>query len=159
MRIVVISDTHGNISNFERAIFQQPKADLFIHLGDHESDVDDIRLYLRGRNILSVSGNCDFGSQLPDVGETVVSGKRIFYTHGHRYHVKFGIDGVINEARRREADIVLFGHTHIPVATYEKGLYIMNPGSLGHPRGGSPTYGIIDITNAGVVLNIVEVES
>lgn len=157
MRIVVISDTHGNISNFERAVFQQPKADLFIHLGDHESDVDGIRLYLRDRNILRVSGNCDFGSQIPDEGETVVSGKRIFFTHGHRYNVKYGIGGAIAEARRREADILLFGHTHIPVSTYEDGLYIMNPGSLGHPRVSGPTYGVIDITNAGVVLNIVEV--
>lgn len=157
MRIVVISDTHGDLYNFELAISQQPKADLFIHLGDCERDIDNIRPFLRDRQIISVSGNCDFGSVTPPEDETTANGKRIFLTHGHPYHVKFGIGTAIDEARRRNADILLFGHTHVPISTYENGLYIMNPGSLGHPLDGKPTYGVIDITSAGVVLNIVEV--
>lgn len=157
MRIVVISDTHGDFSNFELVMSEQPKADLFIHLGDCERDLDDIRPLFPDRRFLGVSGNCDFGSATPAEGETVAAGKHIFYTHGHTYHVKYGPADVVDEARRRKADIVLFGHTHLPVATYEDGLYIMNPGSLGHPIAGGPTYGVIDITEAGIVTNIVEV--
>lgn len=157
MRIVVISDTHGALSGFEQAITQQPRADLFIHLGDCERDLDDVKAFFPDKQFLGVSGNCDFGSITPPEGETVVCGKRIFYTHGHTYHVKYGYLSVIDEARRRHADILLFGHTHLPFTSYEDGLYIMNPGSIGHPSQGGPSYGIIDITKAGIVLNIAEV--
>lgn len=157
MRIVVVSDTHGALSAFERVIVQQPRAELFIHLGDNERDVDNVKAVFPDKQILSVSGNCDFGSITPPEGETVVCGKRIFYTHGHTYHVKYGYSSVIGEARRRQADILLFGHTHLSFTSYEDGLYIMNPGSLGHPRDGGPSYGIIDITKSGIVLNVVEV--
>lgn len=159
MRIVVISDTHGNFLNFELAIDQQPKADLFIFLGDCIGDLETIQEIYKHKQFLFVSGNCDFGSSIPSEGETVVSSKRIFYTHGHDYHVKYTYEEAINEARRREADILLFGHTHVPLTLYDNGLYIMNPGSLGHPREGNATYGYIDITSAGIVTNVVEVRN
>lgn len=157
MRIVVISDTHGDLSGFERVVAQQPKADFFIHLGDCERDIENVKLIFPNKKFLSVSGNCDFGSTTPPEAETVVCGKRIFYTHGHTYYVKSGDTFVIKEAKRRQADILLFGHTHLPLTSYEDGLYIMNPGSIGHPAQGKPTYGVIDITGAGIVLNIAEV--
>lgn len=157
MRIVVISDTHGDIYSFETAVSQQPQADIFIHLGDCESDVEAVKKVFPKKQFLSVAGNCDFGSKTPSEGEIVLCGKRIFYTHGHNYKVKFGDNAVISEARRRGADILLYGHTHVPVCMYDDGLYILNPGSLGHPRDGVPTYGIIDITKAGIVTNIAEV--
>lgn len=52
--------------------------------------------------------------------------------------------------RERQADLLLFGHTHQPLTDYEDGLYLMNPGSLGY--GG--TYGYVDITPAGIVTNL-----
>ena len=33
------------------------------------------------------------------------------------------------------------------------GLYLFNPGSIGYSFGASPTYGIIDITEGGVMLS------
>ena len=106
MRILVISDTHGDISGFEFALSQQKKADLVIHLGDCERDVDDVKDLFPDKQFINVSGNCDFGSVTPPEGETVICSKRIFYTHGHTYHVKFGNDLVINEAKRRGARLV-----------------------------------------------------
>ena len=44
-----------------------------------------------------------------------------------------------------------YGHTHRPLTDYEDGLHILNPGSL---RAGG-TYGVVDLSDAGVVLNIV----
>jgi uncharacterized protein len=157
MRIVVISDTHGDFSGFELAVSQQPKADLFIHLGDCERDVDDIKSLFPDKQFLTVSGNCDFGSITPPEDEIIVCDKRIFFTHGHTYRVKYSPYQAIDEAKRRKSDILLFGHTHLPFTSYEDGLYVMNPGSIGHPAEGKPTYGVIDITKAGIVTNIVEV--
>ncbi len=109
------------------------------------------------KQFLIVAGNNDYSSEFPTESETVLAGKRIFYAHGHTYYVKFGISNIIGEAKRRKADILLFGHTHFAYTSYEDGLYIMNPGSVGHPAQGRPTYGVVDITGAGIVTYIVEV--
>lgn len=155
-RVVVVSDTHGNTARLEAAMRQQPKAALYIHLGDGEWDMAEVCGAFPNRQFLEVAGNCDFGSGRPDRGETVIAGRRIFYTHGHAFFVKSGLDRVVDEAVTRGADILLFGHTHVPVSEYRGGLYILNPGSLGYPRDGVPTYGVIDITSGGVAAHIVE---
>lgn len=157
LRIVVVSDTHGNFARLDDVVLEQPRADLFIHLGDGEEDVDEVKHLHPGKKFLAVAGNCDFASHLPFDGETVMCGKRIFYTHGHRYSVKSGLTSVIAQAKSRGADVLLFGHTHQPLTSYEDGLYLLNPGSLGHPPDGRATYGYIDITDAGIVTGVAEV--
>ena len=44
MRILVVSDTHGNEMNLRRAILSQPKAEIVIHLGDGETEADRTKL-------------------------------------------------------------------------------------------------------------------
>lgn len=152
MRILVTSDTHGDAASLRRAILAQPKAEMVIHLGDGQEDVDSVRFSFPEKTFLQVKGNCDWGSALPAIGEYEVGGVKLFYTHGHVYGVKSGDCQILSEARSRKANIVLFGHTHNPREDYEDGLYIMNPGRL---SGWEPTYGAIDITEQGIVLNIL----
>lgn len=78
------------------------------------------------------------------------------FTHGSNENVKYGLDKLIKKANDINADIVLFGHTHIPFTDYiGSKLYIMNPGSLGSPRDATRgTYGVIDIFGDGVLMNI-----
>ncbi|MDE6838114.1 MAG: YfcE family phosphodiesterase [Acutalibacter sp.] len=152
MRILVMSDTHGDAAALRRALLAQPKAEVVIHLGDGQEDLDQVRFSFSDRTFLRVRGNCDWGSSLPTVGEYEAEGARIFYTHGHAYGVKSGDETIISAARERKADILLFGHTHQSREDYEDGLYIMNPGRL---SGWEPSYGVIDITPQGIVLNVV----
>lgn len=153
MRILVTSDTHGDSSSLRRAILAQPGADIVIHLGDGGDDVERARPSFPEKTFLQVRGNCDWGSSLPQTGEYTAEGKKIFFTHGHMYGVKSGDYTIISEARSRKADILLFGHTHQPREDYEDGLYIMNPGRL---SGWEPTYGIVDITAQGIVVNVMK---
>lgn len=153
MRILVVSDTHGDADALRRAILAQPKAETVIHLGDGEEETDRIRGLFPEKEFLQVCGNCDWGSTLPAEGLAEFGGKTIFYTHGNIYNVKYGTDNFISAARERKADIALFGHTHVPVTEYEGGLYVMNPGSL---RGSAGTYGVVDITRQGIVLNLMK---
>lgn len=152
MRILVASDTHRDFYSLQQAVLQQPKAEVVIHLGDGEDDAEQIKILYPQKMMLQVRGNCDWGSMLPADGEITLEGKHIFYTHGHNYNVKYGMYTVVMAAREKKADILLFGHTHHELTEYEDGLYIMNPGSLSH----GSTYGIIDITPAGIVTNIVK---
>ena len=156
MRILVVSDTHRDINALHSAILHQPEAGTVIHLGDGAEETAHMKEEFPQKQFLQVRGNCDWNCALPAEGLGTVGGKKIFYTHGHIYNVKYGTASIVNAARAAKADILLFGHTHIPVNRYEGGLYIMNPGSL---HGSAGTYGIIDITKAGIVMNILKVQS
>ncbi len=153
MRILVVSDSHGRWGALYNAIEAQPTAHIVIHLGDGSDDFERVRDRFPGRMMVNVAGNCDFfgASELKTADVITVEGRRIFFTHGHTYRVKSGLTLLEQAARAREADICLFGHTHEPVTEYRDGLYIMNPGSVGHPRDGSPTCGIIDIVPSGIM--------
>lgn len=60
-------------------------------------------------------------------------------------------------ATENNADLVLFGHTHIPLERYipteDGGFYIFNPGSIGRSFDGKSSYGIINITDKGILLS------
>lgn len=158
MRAVVFSDSHGNYDVLE-AIMERHKdnADIFIHLGDGEREIELIQYVYNDKKICFVSGNCDWGTDKPDYDIIDFAGKRIFFTHGARFGVKENLNIAKLYARKNEADILLFGHTHIAMTDYDDGLYIMNPGSCGRPRSGGPSYGIIDITEAGIAMHTAEI--
>ena len=154
MRILVVSDTHGDAYALEQAILAQPGARVILHLGDGAREAEDMETRFPDRTFYCVRGNGDFsgGSSLPYTREERLGDKRFFFTHGHLYDAKLGLYRLVCAARERKADLLLFGHTHQSLTDYDDGLYILNPGSLSG-RGG--TYGTVDITPAGVVLNIV----
>lgn len=152
MRLLVVSDSHGNEANLRQAVLSQPKAEVVIHLGDGEEECGRVKNAFPEKMFLQVKGNCDWGSSLPAFGEFSPEGKRIFYTHGHLYGVKSGQYEILRAAREKKADILLYGHTHKAFTDYEDGLYFMNPGSLSYWK---PTYGTVDITPQGIVTNII----
>lgn len=151
MRILVASDTHKDAFALRQAVMEQPKAEVILHLGDGQEESSDLRLQFPDRMVVAVRGNCDWNSTLPPTETLTLEGKRIFMTHGHLYQVKMGYYSVCCAAREQKADILLFGHTHTPYQDYDDGLYLLNPGSL---HGYHATYGIIDITPAGIVTDI-----
>ena len=149
MRILVLSDSHGMPSRILDAVEAHPEAEALIFLGDGERDLDTGESYYHSLpNVRKGAGNCDFSSSLPLLRVVTLGGKKIYCTHGHAEHVKYGTDELLLRARQEGADIVLYGHTHTGVTCYDDGLYIMNPGSIrdGH-------YGMIDIVPGGIMLN------
>src|SRR5690554_5693091 len=132
MRILVISDTHRNIDSLT-SVMEDQKPDLILHLGDNVEDGEMIsRIY--GLETIIVRGNGDFNQDYPNDRVLDLAGKRIFMTHGHRYSVRNGHMSLYYKGLETGADIVLYGHTHIPVNLREKDLIIMNPGSPSLPR-------------------------
>ncbi len=95
MRIIVISDTHQYYRNFETIVLRNPDADMFLHLGDGESEYQ-----LLCRNMPEVAdkfryvkGNCDYSSDAPLTELIdVAPNHRILATHGHRYRVNSTLD-------------------------------------------------------------------
>ena len=155
MRILVVSDTHGDFYNFKKAVDAQKNADIIIHCGDSRDELDAIKMHYQDKAVIAVKGNCDLGSTLPLVEERVIEGKKLFITHGHMYNVKSGLYTLCCAAREAKADIVLYGPTHNALCEYDDGLYILNPGSLSGYYG---SYAYIDITEQGIVTNIVKLK-
>ena len=146
MRILVLSDSHGFESGIVQALERQPAARSVLFLGDGLRDLDEICPLYPDRTFFCVRGNNDFCAQEADERLTELGGKRIFMAHGHTYGVKSADYSFLSAAKSNKADIALYGHTHRPVTRYEDGVQIMNPGSVR-----SRSYGIIDITDRGIV--------
>ena len=145
MKILVLSDSHGNLTNMERA-FALEQPDAVFHLGDGAGDF--ARLCHGSAQFAAacgVAGNCDFGADCPTVRTAEYGGYRFFLTHGHQYQVKYSLMRLYYAAREALADVALFGHTHVPCCQQEGGLWLLNPGTIsGRPQA---TYGLIELQN------------
>lgn len=158
MRIVVFSDTHRDFYKLKDAVAKNLDADLFLHLGDGENELKDIAALHPDKTFHFVCGNRDFGSTAPSYLVVEAAGVKIYMTHGHECYVHNGLETLVSRAKENEASIALYGHTHIANTTYIDGVHVMNPGSLFSPRGRrAPSYGVIDITDAGIAMHLVEV--
>ncbi len=146
MRILVLSDIHGNVFNLKKVLTLQKTAEVVIFLGDGERDIEEMKFDLSDRHLIAVKGNCDLYSQLEENITQTIEGKRFFITHGYLENVKYGDDRLIYKGQSLSADIILYGHTHVPVNKIVDGIRVFNPGSL---RTGD--YGYIDIVGDGVL--------
>lgn len=151
MKILVASDIHGSYYYCERLVeaYKNSGADKLILLGDilYHGPRNDlpkdyapkkvIELLNSIKNeILCVRGNCDTEVDqmvldfdiLADYAIIYDGGQMIFVTHGH----KFNKDNLPN---LKAGDILLHGHTHIPVCDTLCGdITVMNPGSVSIPK-------------------------
>lgn len=144
-RIGIISDTHGDIAGAVKGMKALGNLDCILHLGDYVEDGLRIEQHL-GIEVIGVRGNCDCSSTLPEDRLLTIGGKRIFMTHGHGYDVKWTYHKLFYKGLEVEADVVLFGHTHVATRFIEEGILVMNPGSTSHPRGShEKTYAVVEI--------------
>ncbi len=146
MRLGIISDTHGNIDAWNRAVEFFDGADLVIHAGDvlyhpprlGRTEGYDIPAFVEALNgsktpIVIAQGNCD-----PQVYEELLEmpvqspyalvefdGVRIVANHGHL----LSRDAMLDLARRYRATYFVSGHTHVPDLDSYGDVVLMNPGS------------------------------
>ena len=146
MKILVISDTHKNTECIMRAVRNNPDIGYIFHLGDHDTDLDVVRAEYPDKQYYCVCGNNDYGCFSPTFGVVTLNSRTIFYTHGHLYGVNSSMRRLAMEAKKYNAEIALFGHTHIPYADVVESVHVFNPGSPSKPLGGSEaSYGIIEL--------------
>ena len=148
MRILVLSDSHGKKYNVFDAIEAEKEAKDIIFLGDGLRDIEEAEEKYFNKNFYKVKGNCDsfVWSEIPISGMEEFCGKKIFFTHGHEFNVKFGDAAVFNHGTYSGADIILYGHTHNAVTECRNGYHILNPGSIGQKE-----YAVIDIVDNGIM--------
>ena len=143
MRIGVISDTHGTLP--AEALERLRGVDHILHAGDVGEGVLE-ELAELGIPMSVVRGNTDPESAgLPLEIRRKLEGVSILMRHiqppperlaPHQVE-QFAHDGV---------RVVVFGHTHRPLAEERGGVLFINPGSAGQPRHGlPPSVGILTV--------------
>lgn len=142
-KVLIISDNHGDLDKLQRVVEMTGPYDLVLHCGDSQLPLD-VYEPITGCPVRIVKGNCD-SCDFPLTELLNLGGCRIFMTHGHKQYVKSGLSELIAEARRQKADIVLFGHTHIPYLEVQEGILFVNPGSLTYPYLSKPSYAVMTL--------------
>ncbi|PSV43702.1 phosphodiesterase [Photobacterium sp. GB-36] len=169
MKLFFASDIHGSLASAEKMIaaFEQSGAEHLILLGDilnhgprnplpegyNPIKVSEL-LNRYGECITAVRGNCDSEVdqmllEFPIMADynlvLLPTGQRLFLTHGHVYNAN-------KHPRLRAGDVIVSGHTHIPVAEAKDELFVFNPGSVAIPRNGLPaSYGLLDGNQLSVI--------
>ena len=125
MNILVLSDSHGNLSNMEEAV-ERERPQLILHLGDCWRDAERLaeRYPEEPAEKLLFLGDC-----------------RVLICHGHTYGVKTSLLAAGLKAEQDQLDAFLFGHTHKPLIDRRGKTLFLNPGSVG--KGLRPTYAVL----------------
>lgn len=173
MRIGIISDTHGDVRAWRRAMDVFGDADLILHAGDvlyhpprmapaPEYDIPGLVELINSCPVPLViaRGNCDAEFyeevlKIPALSPYALvqfGDLRIVVQHGHT----LGPEGIGELADKYRASVVVTGHTHIPVIEQTGSAIHINPGSPAHPkfeREGvlRPTVGLIADGKAQIV--------
>ena len=146
MKIGIMGDTHGDTQVIRKILQMAPPVEMWLHTGDHAQDA-----YLLEKlamvPVTKVLGNCDYDSKLANIDEIFsLEGVKIWLTHGHRYMGHTRIGELAWWAKQLEVDMVVYGHTHIPMNKYYGDKLLVNPGSPSRPRGGSkPSFAILTL--------------
>ena len=130
MNVLVFSDSHRALSGMRHAVALE-RPDYVIHLGDLERDAQLLAQEYPTLPVAGVPGNCDGFPTAPLQRLATYAGVKVLMSHGHIWNVKLGYHAAIHAARQCQADVLLFGHTHVPYCQQEEdGLWVVNPGSI-----------------------------
>jgi putative phosphoesterase len=134
MKILVLSDSHGNLNNLRKATEQYGRnADVLIHCGDGtRGDAQWLQDNCKHCMVVCVKGNCDFGSMLKTEEILSVDGLRILITHGDKYNVKYTLANLSYRAEENNCNLVFFGHTHVATDTLMGNVRLINPGAASY---------------------------
>lgn len=160
MRLLIASDIHGRLGPMKKmsSLLFSYRPDRVLLLGDYlyhgprnalspDCNPTEVAKLLNkwAGKIVAIKGDCDSRADQGALHFPMLEDCRILELGGHRVDLIHGdlLTSDIIEVER--GDILMFGHTHVPVLKREDGVIYFNPGSLSYPKGGSPaSFGIFE---------------
>lgn len=150
----LISDTHGLL----RPSVHQALAgvSVILHAGDVGGDeiLDELALIAP---VHAVSGNTDDpeNPRLRQAIELSLAGTTIHVSHGH----ELGAPKPDKLLARYAADVIVYGHTHMPLITKADGRLVVNPGAAGPARFDiKPSVALLTIVDGKADVALVPIE-
>jgi uncharacterized protein len=126
--IGLISDTHGLLRADVIEAFA--RVDRILHAGDVGDGVlEELALIAPVR---AVCGNVDDPGdpRLAQEIDEIIGGVRVHVSHGH----EMGAPSPGRLLEAYDADVIVYGHTHRPLAVLTGGRWVVNPGAAGPRR-------------------------
>jgi putative phosphoesterase len=160
MVIAILSDTHmprGPRRLPDACVERVRGAGLLLHVGDLVDRGTLELLRTLGPPLVAVHGNvddADVRAELPLERIVEVAGARIAMLHDAGPAA-----GRLDRMRHRfpDADVVLFGHSHLPLHEREGGFQLFNPGSpTERRRAPRHTMGMAAVTDGAVTLELID---
>jgi len=140
-RIGIISDTHGLLRPGVADLFAN--VDHILHAGDVGGE-HVLRALRELAPVTYVGGNNDDGSDGLDIVRVTLGGTRVLLTHILPKPEKPRAE-VIASLKKQPADVVVFGHSHLPHNEVIHGVTFFNPASAGPRRFRNPILvGLLD---------------
>lgn len=146
MRILVLSDSHGDYFAMKKAIEAQPSAEAVVFLGDGHMDFERCKPLLKDKRVYCVRGNNDFHCDYPRNAIIEEGGMKIYITHGHYEYVKSSLSALMSVARRNNCKLALYGHNHRQQEDNYGEIKMFCPGALKDDE-----YGVVDIVDNGYI--------
>lgn len=141
MKILIVSDSHGNDSILKDLYKQYPKMDYYLHAGDSQSS--PMMIY----PFDSIKGNCDYFDF--DVR------RKLYTPKGYLLMKHFP---TITGKDKEDIKFFVYGHTHRYRLYIEDDIYVICPGSVSLSRDGSlGSYAILEINDVESSVTIYEV--
>jgi putative phosphoesterase len=164
LRVVLISDTHSHAHKDSVKHVRDQKPDLLLHGGDI-GDLSVLKPFAEIAPLHVVRGNIDSrGPSLFDSidlsferdGQSVL---RVLLTHIAVYGPKLRAD-TRRLATQYGCKLVACGHSHVPFIGHDRGISIINPGSIGPRRFVLPiVFGVLDIKPTGLAARHINCET
>jgi putative phosphoesterase len=161
----IVSDTHGEPHRATVGLLAELKADVLLHGGDVGGYPVLTALRPTAPQVIAVRGNIDGRAfDLPDA-------VTIRFLRGGAEVMRWlllhvGVNGpkLRSEVRalavKEGADVVVCGHSHMPLIARDGGVAIFNPGSVGPRRFGLPiVFGVATIAATGLSFGHVSCET
>lgn len=167
MKIGILSDTHGSLKYFEKAVEYFRDCDYIIHAGDvlyhgprnplpEDYNPKELAVKINSMdNIFIARGNCD-----ADVDQMVIDHKlnephmilelgkfKIFVCHGYRDT----LENLLTKAYDENCNVFISGHSHFKVLEFEDSILKINPGSTSLPKDGSRSICLLEENSAKLI--------
>ena len=150
MKLMIASDIHGSAGSCRKMLdqFEKEGAQRLLLLGDllYHGPRNDLPEDYRPKEVISllngkkqsllcVRGNCEaevdqMVLEFPVLSDSMtlfLDGRMVSATHGHIFHED-------HLPPLQEGDILLHGHTHVPVLENRGSYILLNPGSVSLPK-------------------------
>jgi putative phosphoesterase len=134
VRLLIVADTHvpKRARDLPAQVWDEiDSADVVLHAGDWVDLTLLDAMQARARRLIGVVGNNDgppLRARLPEEANVDLDGVR--FTVVHETGASVGRERRLDQRYRATADVVVFGHSHIPWdTTTPQGLRLLNPGS------------------------------